>query len=67
MIDRIIIISLIIFAAIVFWTTDFGAEARVYDCTGNLNKYPRHVAEECRGLIEEFRRHEEKKDSKIYI
>ncbi len=65
--DRVITISLIIFAVIVFWHTDFTAEARVYDCTGNLNKYPRHVAEECRELIEEFRRQEEQKGSKIYI
>ena len=65
--DRIIITSLIIFAAVVFWTTNFGLEARVYDCTGDLNKYPKHVAEECRELIEEFRRQEENKGSKIYI
>ena len=65
--DRIVIVSLIIFAVIVFWHTDFSAEAHIYDCTGNLNKYPRYVAEECRGLIEEFRRQEEQKGSKIYI
>lgn len=65
--DRVVTVSLIIFAVVVFWFTEVGGEARVYDCTGNLNKYPKEIAAECRQLIEEYRRQEEKRDSKIYI
>ena len=67
MIDRSITISLIIFAVIVFWFTDFGVQAKVYDCTADLNTYPRHIADECQQLIDEYRRQEEKKESIIYI
>ena len=67
MIARTVTISLIVFAVVVFWYTDFGAEAKVYDCTANLNNYPKHIATECQQLIDEYRRQEEKKESIIYI
>lgn len=65
--DRIITMSLIIFAVIVFWFSNAGYEGKVYDCTSNLNNYPKDIAEECRQLIDDYRRQEEKRDSKIYI
>ncbi len=66
--DRIITASIIIFAVMVFWFAD-SPQGRVYDCT--LAEwhpdYPKEVKEECRQLNDEYRRQQEKKDSKIYI
>ena len=67
MIDRFIIAGIIFVSAVVLAYSDFGNQSKVYDCTENLNTYPKHIADECRQLIEEFRRQQEKKDSKIYI
>ncbi len=69
MIDKIIVISIIIFCAVVLSYTDFGNQGRVYNCSlAEFHPdYPKEVKEECRKLIDDYRRHEEKKDSKIYI
>lgn len=65
--DRIIILVIVFLSAMVLVYTDFGNQTRVYDCTGNLNSYPKEVIEECKKLIDEYHRHHNKKDSKIYI
>ena len=67
MIDKIIVIGIIIFSAVALAYTEFNTQAKVYDCTSNLNAYPKHIADECRHLLEEYRRYEEKKNSKTYI
>lgn len=67
MLDRTITISIMIFIVLAIVYTDYSTQAKVYDCTGNLDRYPKAVAQECRELIEEFRRQEEQKGSKIYI
>ena len=69
MIDRTITISLIIFAVLVFWFTDFGSQGKVYDCSlAEIHPdYPIFVKEECRKLKEQYRKQEEIKNDKIYI
>jgi hypothetical protein len=69
MIDRIIIAGIILFSAVILSYSDFGSQGRVYDC-GMAEWHPdipNQVKEECRRLRDEYRRQEEKKDSKIYI
>lgn len=69
MIDKIIIVGIVFFCAVVLAYTDFGNQGRVYDC-GMAEWHPdipTQVKEECRRLRDEYRRQEEKKDSKIYI
>ena len=69
MIERIMVAGIIIFSAVVLAYSDFGNQGKVYDCTiAEFHPdYPKEVKEECRQLIEEYRRQQEKKDSKIYI
>ena len=67
MIDKVVAVGIVVFCGVVLSYSDFGNQPKVYDCTENLNKYPADIQIECRQLIEEFRRQQEKKDSKIYI
>jgi predicted nucleic acid-binding protein len=65
--EKLIVVTLIIFSALALTYSDFSSQRIIYDCTLNLNLYPKEIANECRQLIEEYRRQEEQKSSKIYI
>lgn len=65
--DWTIPISLIIFAIVVFWFTDFGMQSKVYDCTGDLNSYPKHIKSECQEMLKEYQKQEYIKNKEIYI
>lgn len=69
MVDKILVVGMIIVSAVILSYSDFGNQGRVYDCSlAEFHPdYPKEVKEECRKLIEEYRRQEEKRDSKIYI
>jgi len=69
MVDKIIILTIIIISAFILAYTDFGTQGKVYNCSiAEFHPdYPKEVKEECRRLIEEYRRQEEKKENKIYI
>ena len=69
MMDRIIVAVIIIFSAVILSYSDFGTQGKVYNCSmAEFHPdYPKAIKEECRQLLEEYRRHEEKKNSKTYI